>query len=93
MKIEPGFLPIILTVAAVVGTVAYSITHSTKDNFCTCQGMDKKVCPNTEKLKALYNAGHLTEYTDFAKLQGTPQWSLTEYTDFAKLQGTPQWSK
>lgn len=46
---------------------------STKENFCQCHGMDKKVCPSNDVQKALYNAGILTEFTPLKK---SPKWQV-----------------
>ena len=74
---NPSLLKIIIVILLLSISIVLVLDDDSwcsKDNFCTCQGMGNKVCPNTKLLKDLYNSGKLTEYSDFAKMQGTPKW-------------------
>lgn len=78
-SLKSQFLLVFLatTLAAITASYfTFLVTHrgmATKESFCQCHGMDKKVCPTNDVQKALYNAGVLTEYTPLKK---SPQWEV-----------------
>jgi len=43
-------------------TVIFLGIKKQKDGFCTCSGLQTKLCNNPEELKRLYREGKLTEY-------------------------------
>ena len=67
------YILISLTVIVVLFCLLMKKNRDKKDNFCLCQGMRHKVCPNRNLLRDLYASGKLTEFTDLTKGH-EPKW-------------------
>ena len=72
MEQELKQIKILLVIMIVLYVLHYLIDYYNKkvviDNFCSCSGLQRKVCDDPEKLKALYAKGLLTEYNFPANL-------------------------
>ena len=56
-------LYVVVSLIAISILTYFLLICRNKDNFCTCQGMGIKRCPNPENLEYLYSSGKLTEYS------------------------------
>lgn len=78
LKNERSLFYIYFAISLIVIITLISLLYKKQGNegFCNCFGMQgpgEKTCPDPDLLKALYNSGQLTEFTDFNK--GTkPEW-------------------
>ena len=53
------------------------------ESFCNCFPIRDKRCPDPKVLTDLYNSGKLTEFTDFAKIEGSPApWKIAMPDDY-----------
>ena len=51
--------------------------------FCNCFPIRDKRCPDPKVLTDLYNSGKLTEFTNFAELEGSPApWKIAMPDDY-----------
>lgn len=64
-------------------TIVYASTRTskTKDNFCTCCGIQNKLIPNKTKKKELYSKGLLTENSKLRRICSSK--SVMPYDQFA----------
>ena len=78
LKNERNLFYIYFAISMIVIITLVSLLYKKQGNegFCNCFGMQgpgERTCPDPDLLKALYNSGQLTEFTDLNK--GTkPQW-------------------
>lgn len=72
---------VVIGVMTAIILTKYNCKGGSKDNFCNCQGMDKKVCPNPRNLQQLYNEGILTEFTPLTN-KGIWKQSMPPYIQF-----------
>ena len=56
----------------VIGYLLYLNFKKSFETFCNCFPIIDKRCPDTGVLTSLYSSGKLTEYTDLAKIEGSP---------------------
>jgi hypothetical protein len=56
----------------VIGYLLYLNFKKSCESFCNCFPIIDKRCPDTGVLTSLYSSGKLTEYTDLAKIEGSP---------------------
>jgi hypothetical protein len=75
---ERNLFYIYVVISLIVITILIALLQNKKKNegFCNCFGMQtpaEKTCPDPDLLKALYNSGELTEFTDLDKGR-KPEW-------------------
>jgi len=80
-------LPIVfvITIAAFAVLIYIMITKPPTKNepFCNCFPIRDKRCPDPKVLTDLYNSGKLTEFTDFAQMEGSPApWKIAMPDDY-----------
>ena len=66
-----SFIYVLLSLV-VITILTYLYFKKSSENFCNCLPIRDKRCPNLKVLSDLYNSGKLTEFTDFAKKEGSP---------------------
>ena len=74
----------ILFLIAVIAYFVFRTKPPTKNEpFCNCFPIRDKRCPDPKVLSDLYNSGKLTEFTDFAKIEGSPApWKIAMPDDY-----------
>ena len=74
----------ILFFIAVVAYLVFRPNPPTKNEpFCNCFPIRDKRCPDPKVLTDLYNSGKLTEFTNFAELEGSPApWKIAMPDDY-----------
>ena len=74
----------ILFLIAVIAYFMFRPKPPTKNEpFCNCFPIRDKRCPDPKVLTDLYNSGKLTEFTDFAKIEGSPApWKIAMPDDY-----------
>jgi hypothetical protein len=66
-----SFVYVLLSLLAITILTYLNFKKST-ESFCNCLPIRDKRCPDPGVLTDLYNSGKLTEFTDFAKKEGSP---------------------
>lgn len=66
-----SFIYVLLSLVAIT-ILTYLNFNKSLESFCTCLPIRDKRCPDPAVLTKLYNSGELTEFTDFAKKEGSP---------------------
>lgn len=87
MKLSTAYVIVSL---GVIGYLLYLNFKKSCESFCNCFPIIDKRCPDPKVLTSLYNSGKLTEYTDLAKVEGTPApWKTSMPEDaFVEQQST-----
>jgi len=62
----------VISSLAVISYLIYVNYKKSSEPFCNCFPIIDKRCPDPKVLTSLYNSGKLTEYTNLAKIEGTP---------------------
>jgi hypothetical protein len=63
---------VVASLTLIIALVVLLLKSENKDNFCTCSGMNTKLCRDPNNLKQLYSEGKLTEYNFSNKSNHTP---------------------
>jgi hypothetical protein len=81
-----SFVYVLLSLTAIV-ILSYLYFNKSKESFCVCHPIRDKRCPSPGVLTDLYNSGELTEYTDFAKKEGSPvPWKVAMPEDLFEME-------
>ena len=73
MNSENNFYSIyVVSSLALISYLLFLNFQKSREPFCNCFPIIDKRCPDPKVLTSLYNSGKLTEYTNLAKIEGTP---------------------